>query len=172
MSITLRPIRPDDESFLLDVYSSTRAEEMALVPWTDEQKRAFIEMQFRAQDSYYRERFPNADFRVILEHEERVGRLYLLADSSAISIIDITVLPEHRKRGIGTFLIRQVIDEGSLSKRSVQVYVETHNPSLPLFERLGFFRVKEDGMNFLLECKPGTQNLGTGTSSAVQTIDD
>jgi len=155
MSISLRPTCLDDEAFLLEVYASTRAEEMVLVPWSDQQKRAFVEMQFRAQDAHYRERFPNAEFDVIVENGEPVGRLYLLKEQDMISIIDIAVLPQHRQRGIGTFLIREVVNEAARSQKAVQVYVETFNPSLPLFERLGFSRVKEDGVNFLLECNPG-----------------
>ena len=54
-AITLRPVSPADEKFLCDVYSSTRTEELAQVPWGDEQKAAFLQMQFDAQDRYYRE---------------------------------------------------------------------------------------------------------------------
>src|SRR3712207_8583920 len=42
-------VEPSDDEFLLDVYASTRSEELAPVPWTDEQKRAFLRMQFDAQ---------------------------------------------------------------------------------------------------------------------------
>ena len=151
MSITLRDTGPDDDDFLLEVYASTRAEEMALTPWTEEQKRAFSEMQFRAQDSYYRERFPNAHYSVILENGERVGRSYVLREKAMISILDLAVLPPYRKRGIGTFLMRELMNEAARSESVVQIYVETFSPSLPLFERLGFSRVKEEGVNFLLE---------------------
>ena len=47
-AIALRPIRPDDRSFLLAVYASTREPELAAVPWDAAQKAAFVEMQFDA----------------------------------------------------------------------------------------------------------------------------
>ena len=133
-SITLREATPDDEPFLLEVYASTRAIEMELVPWTDEQKKAFVEMQFRAQDSYYREQFPNAEYKLMLLDEERVGRIIMFRDKSEIRILDITVLPQYRNAGIGTSLIRKEMNEGAKSGLAVEIYVENTNPSLRLFE--------------------------------------
>src|SRR5438132_13302161 len=45
MAITLRDETEEDESFLLELYASTRAHEIALVSWTDEQKKTFVAMQ-------------------------------------------------------------------------------------------------------------------------------
>jgi hypothetical protein len=48
---TLRPVQEEDEALLLEIYASTRADEMALVPWNGAQKQAFLHMQFSAQQS-------------------------------------------------------------------------------------------------------------------------
>jgi len=61
----LRPAAPDDADFLFRVYASTREAELAVVPWTPEQKAAFLRMQFKAQDTDYRARNPEARFLVI-----------------------------------------------------------------------------------------------------------
>lgn len=151
MPITLRDIQPEDEAFLLEVYASTRAAEMSLVPWTDEQKQAFVEMQFKAQHSHYHERFPDADYKVILQDDTAVGRIYILREKEEIRILDITILPGHRNAGIGTPLIQAVMNEGARSGRAVQIYVESLNPSLQLFKRLGFSPIEETEFNYLLE---------------------
>ena len=153
MSNTLRDIVPEDEAFLLEVYASTRAAEMALVPWSDEQRAAFVRMQFQAQDSHYRQRYPDADFKLILFDNNPVGRVYLFRDGQKLRILDITVLPGHRNSGIGSAEIKRVMAEGAESGKGVQIYVENFNPSLRLFERLGFVKIAEaeDGFNLLLE---------------------
>src|SRR3712207_8081672 len=69
-------VEPSDDEFLLDVYASTRADELAPVPWTDEQKRAFLRMQFDAQRGEYFKRFPDSDYRVILVAGRPAGRLW------------------------------------------------------------------------------------------------
>ena len=57
-SITLRPAQAEDTEFLFRVYASTRSEELARTPWTEDEKRAFLEMQFNAQEKDYSARFP------------------------------------------------------------------------------------------------------------------
>lgn len=159
MPITLRAARQDDAAFLFEVYASTRAEELALVPWSEEQRQEFLRMQFDAQHSYYNERFPDADYQVILTEGEAVGRLYVARDIKTIQILDIAVLPERRRAGVGTSLIQELVSEAGKSEKTVQIYVEAFNPSLRLFERFGFSRVAEEGLNLLLEWRAVKQPL-------------
>ena len=154
MSLTLRDVSVQDEPFLLAVYASTREQEMALVPWTDEQREAFVKMQFAAQHSHYHERYPNADYKLIMRDGVPVGRLYIHRSEAIINILDITILPKFRNAGIGTALLKEIIDEATASNWATQIYVENFNPSRRLFERLGFSKVGEDGFNLLLEWRP------------------
>jgi GNAT superfamily N-acetyltransferase len=151
MSITFRPTGPDDEPFLLEVYAGTRSEEMAAVPWSDAQREAFVKMQYIAQRQHYRSHYPNADFLIILSDERAVGRLYVERSAEKIRIIDITFLPEERNTGSGTVIIRDLMDEAARAGKPLQIYVESFNPSLRLFERLGFRRIEEGGVHLLME---------------------
>ena len=153
MSITMRAASEEDDAFLREVYASTRAQELAMVPWSAEQREAFLRMQFDAQHSYYHSQFPEASYQVILQQAEPIGRLYVLRDEKEIRIMDITLLPEHRGAGIGTSLIRELLAEGAETDKAVTIWVEQFNPSLALFERLGFSKIGEEGFNLLLECR-------------------
>ena len=154
MPITLREETAEDQLFLLEVYASTRGQEMALVPWSDERRAAFVRSQFDAQHSYYQAQFPDASYQVIMVEGERAGRVYVLRESEAIRILDLTLLPQHRNSGVGTSLIREILAEADQAGRPVNIWVENFNPSLKLFERLGFVRVQEDGFNCLMEYRP------------------
>jgi N-acetylglutamate synthase-like GNAT family acetyltransferase len=151
MSITLREEVPEDEPHLFALFAGTRADEMATVPWTVEQKLSFLQMQFDAQRSFYKEKYSSATYHVIMEDNVAVGRLYVAREKELIRILDITLVPEKRSEGIGTHLIKQLLNEGADTQRPVQIYVETFNRSLGLFERLGFSRRAEEGFNYLLE---------------------
>ena len=98
----LRPVEPDDREFLYRVYASTRTEELAVVPWDDAQKDAFLRAQFDAQDAWWRENYGGASFDVIVVDGEPAGRLYLHRGDTEIRIVDIALLPEHRGKGVGT----------------------------------------------------------------------
>jgi ribosomal protein S18 acetylase RimI-like enzyme len=152
--ITLRPVASSDRDLLLQVYASTREEELQLVDWSADQKAAFVRMQFEAQDAYYREHYHPATFDVVEVDGEPVGRLYVARWEDEIRIIDVALLPEHRGRGIGTSLIRALLDEAAASGKRLSIHVETHNPARRLYERLGFAEVADRGLYVLMEATP------------------
>lgn len=149
--ITLRPVTPADESFLLELYASTRADEMALLPWSDEQKRAFVLTQFNAQQDHYQKTYPDANHDIILFKGRLVGRLYVARLETEIRIVDITIHPRDRNRGIGSNLLGRLVVEASVCGKLLRIYIESFNPSLRLFERLGFSRSDEQGIHVLME---------------------
>lgn len=159
-NITLRPVAPDDHDFLVEVYAGTRAEEMALVPWTIEQRQAFIKHQFTAQQDHYAKTYPGASHQIILSNGRPVGRLYVARLDQEIRIIDITLLPGERNGGIGSYLIRQLLDEAERTGRPVRIWIEEFNPSLHLFARFGFAPSEQQGIHLLMKWTAG-QPAGT-----------
>lgn len=153
-SISLRPVQPEDEPFLLDVYASTRATEMALVAWNDEQRHAFISSQFAAQQDFYSQKYPGADHSIIQADGRAVGRLYLARLEDHLRIVDVTVLPKERNAGVGSYLLKELQDEASRNGKPLRIYVENFNPSLRLFERLGFQPREEQGVHLLFQWPP------------------
>ena len=153
-NITLRPAGPDDQEFLVEIYGSTRAEELALTPWTTDQQLAFVRSQFAAQQDHYAKKYPTASHDIIVSNNRPVGRLYVARLDQEIRIVDITLLPAERNAGVGTYLIKQLLDEASQSGKITRIYVEEFNPSLRLFERLGFSPSEQYGIHLLMQCNP------------------
>ncbi|HKD80128.1 MAG TPA: GNAT family N-acetyltransferase [Candidatus Angelobacter sp.] len=139
----MRTAVPADDDFILSLYASTRAEEMQRVPWTTEQKQAFVQMQFAAQKQHYAANYPQASHDVICVNEAAVGRIYLDRGAEVFHILDITVSPPYRNQGIGGALLRRLLEEAGQSGKAVTIYVETFNPSMRLFARLGFEKAQE-----------------------------
>src|SRR5215468_5725248 len=150
-NITLRPVTESDEEFLLAVYASTRAEEMERVPWTAEQKDTFVKMQFAAQKSHYAASYPEANHDLIYVDGEAVGRIYLDRGPDGLHILDVTVLLEYRNRGIGSAVLGRLLEEAGAGGKALTIYVETFNPSLRLFERLGFRHADQKDFQLLLK---------------------
>ena|SRR5256885_4022849 len=148
--IGLRPITAADAPFLRALYGSTRAKELAPVPWSEEQKRAFLDLQFRAQSVHYLKHYGDGQFLMIEEDGRAIGRLLLHRTPEEIRVIDISLMPEHRGRGIGTRLLRDVLAEGEASRRRVSIHVEHFNPAKRLYERLGFRYVETNGVYDLM----------------------
>src|SRR3954452_19065464 len=87
--LTFRHISDADLPFLARVYASTRIEELAVVPWSEAQKAAFLDMQFRAQHADYQKNYPDADWLVTMRGGEDVGRLYIERCRTEHRVIDI-----------------------------------------------------------------------------------
>ena len=154
MSVVLRAATHEDEHFLMQVYASTRLEELDRTPWNQTQREAFVRMQFHAQQHHYNISFPAAEYQIILLDAHPVGRLYVARLERTIRILDITILAERRNAGIGTSILAEILKESEESAKPVQIYVESFNPSLRLFERLGFSKVDASDYNFLMEWAP------------------
>lgn len=136
--LSLRPIRESDRPFLARLYASTRTEELAVVPWPQEQKDAFLSMQFEAQHRSYQEQFAGARFDVVELEGRAIGRLYVERRADEIRVIDVALLPEHRGAGLGSQLLGRVVEEAREARLPVRLHVEPSNPAARLYRRMGF----------------------------------
>lgn len=147
----LRPRVEDDGPFLRRLYASTRLEELSAFGWDDNQVSLFLDSQFEAQDLHYRQKFPGAEFDIILSEGEAIGRLYVQRTENLTELIDIALLPEWRNRGIGGDLLRQILSEGN----PVQLHVLSSNQAAKrLYARLGFKEESADGIYQKLLWRP------------------
>jgi ribosomal protein S18 acetylase RimI-like enzyme len=152
--LTFRRTTDADLPFLKRVYASTRAEELAVTPWSDAQKAAFVDMQFRAQHADYQTNYPDADWLVIMRGGDEIGRLYLGRWPNEHCIIDIALLSEHRGKGLGEALLRDLMDEAAACGKTVRIYVEKFNPAMRLYRRLGFKTEEDKGVYDLMRWMP------------------
>ncbi len=153
---SLRAANDDDLPWLRDLYASTRAEEMAPVPWPEIAKRSFLDQQFGLQHQHYLNHFGDADFLVI-EHAERgpAGRYYLQRVAPEHLLVDISVFPSLRGSGIGTALIRQSQQDAAALGRGMRLHVQQSNPAARrLYERLGFVADGTEGTHRLMRWLP------------------
>ena len=161
--VALRPVREDDGAFLLRVYASTREEELAPVPWTAEQKQAFLAQQFAAQTAHYAQHYDGLRSDVILVDGVRAGRLLVARWPEEIRIVDIALLPEHRGRGVGERIVRPLLDEAEARGVATVIHVERTNPAMSFYRRLGFLPAGEHGIYFRMERAAGQGQAKTAS---------
>lgn len=154
-AITLRPVRQLDDALLLRIYSSTREEEMAMVPWSDDEKQSFLTMQFTAQSTDYQSRFPDSEHSIIVADGEEAGRIWIDRRSDEIRLLDITVLPKFRNRGVGQLLLEQLQTEaGEIGVALRHSVFNTNQDALRLYERMDFVVVEDFETYVLMEWQP------------------
>lgn len=140
---SIRNMLPGDENFLRRVYASTREDEMRLVNWTNEQKEAFLNMQFDAQTRHYAIHYPQAEYFIIEKENKPIGRLILEKTKSQLLIMDIALLTENRGKGAGTIIIKDLMADAQKMAIPLVLRVEFFNPAIRLYTRLGFVKTRE-----------------------------
>jgi GNAT superfamily N-acetyltransferase len=154
-SLTLRPVTPYDQQFLLSVYDSTRSLELGQVEWPEGQKEVFVKWQFELQRREYDARFPNADYLIILVDGRPAGRIWIGRDDEQIRLLDIALLPEFQNRGAGTSLLRLLIDEATRKGKPLRHMVFVlNNDAHRFYERLGFVVIEDLGAYKHMEWRP------------------
>lgn len=148
---SLRALHDGDLPWLRDLYATTRADEMAPVPWPEIAKRAFLDQQFALQHQHYLAHYADTDFLAI-EQAGRgpVGRYYLQRAGSGDLIVDISLFPDLRGSGVGSALIRHSQAEAAALGRGMRLHVMRTNPAARrLYERLGFVVTDDTGASHI-----------------------
>ena len=156
VSVTLRPVTDADREFLIAVYDSTRAEELAQVEWPEGQREAFIRWQFERQEIEYKQRYPEARYDVVLVDGNPAGRIWVGVDDKQIRLLDIAIIPQFQNQGVGTYLVKQLMDEAEQANKVLRHMVFVLNDDAHRFyERLGFVTIEDSGGYKHMEFAPG-----------------
>ncbi len=152
--VQLRPVEEKDQLFIESVYRSTRERELSLTNWAEPQRQAFIVMQSMAQAAAYQKNYPGAMFQIISFNKKDAGRLYVWENENEIRIIDITLLPSFRGKGIGTYILQELIDRSAAVHKKLSLHAEPDNPALKLYQRMGFVYISNNGRHLYMERDP------------------
>lgn len=155
-AVAFRIIEDTDRAFLFGLFASTREWEFQHTSWSDADKADFLERQFAAQSLHYERVFPNAIRRIIQIDGVDAGRLYVDRQDEFMRIIDLTLGPDWRGRGIGTDILRSLLNEAHGGKVPVRLHVEKTSPALNLYLRHGFQATDTQGHHIAMEWRPAT----------------
>jgi len=145
--ITFQPVADEDEEFLFRLYSTTRAEEVQAWGWPEAQAQLFLKMQFTARQRSYQATYPKATYTLVLKNGEPIGQQIVDRGAKSIRLIDIALLPACRGTGIGTLLLKELIEESRSIKAPVELKVLRNNlAAVRLYERMGFVTTREDAI--------------------------
>jgi GNAT superfamily N-acetyltransferase len=149
--ISVRPAHGGDREFLFVVYASSRRHQLAPLGWDDEAARSFLRAQFEHEDRDWHRHQPGAQCMVVLRGGEPVGRLYVSRSAHEIRVMDLTLLPAHRRQGIATRLLTELLEEAEASRRTVRLHADAASPLVGLCRRLGFLPAATRAGTLLLE---------------------
>lgn len=153
-AIELRPACMADQAFLMRLYASTRNEEVRLHGCDAVTEAMLTELQFKAQQTHFQLDYPDAEVTIIAERERPIGRLYVHYSVEEMRLVNVSLLPDYRGRGIGKGLLRGLQAHSQRLMLPLRLSVALDNPAQKLFQRCGFAMQAEEGTHAQMEWQP------------------
>lgn len=149
--VTLRPEGAGDEPLLLQLYASTREEELALTGWDERTRALFVQSQLQAQRAAYRSMFPTADFAIILLEAAAIGRIVVHQTPEEIRLVDLIIAPASRNQSLGSALLHALLSEARRQNKPARLHVVQNNRAARLYQCLGFRTIAVHGVHDEME---------------------
>lgn len=157
-AFALRPRVPEDEAFLVTLLDRTTREAAArLAGAAASLPTPLLELQLRARDRAYRARFPGGVEHIIVDRGwGAIGSVFIdwCSDGGGSTLVDIAVLPEGRRGGIGLHVLRAWVGACDAQGRDAHLHVMPHNPARRLYRRLGFVEAGEPSFPVAMSRRP------------------
>lgn len=160
-AITTKTIdsRLEEEEFFYLLYRKSREQELALWNWTEQEKEAFLHMQYTFQCQSYQRQFPNLEARMIYFESGPIGKLLTVRNQNEWRLVDITLLPDYQGIGIGSHFLLELQNEARTRKVPLCLSVQTNNvKAYEWYQRLGFQKVSENEVYISMQWSPRVES--------------
>ena len=136
-AIDLRHVHAGDVEFLFELHRASLGPYVDEVwGWRDDEQRAHLARNLDADRA-----------RIVMVDGVDAGRLDVEESDDRIFIALLELLPSHQGQGIGTAIIRDVLDRARRDSKSVTLRVlEVNHRARALYQRLGFVETSRDGV--------------------------
>jgi len=143
-AVTRRAATEQDDAFLFELFKTARLPDFAHVPLAPAQLDMLMNIQYAGQKQTYGMLYPGGDEIVLLDGKP-AGRFWLYRGPAGHQLVDISLMPEYRNRGIGATLVTEAIAAARAAGMRLCCSVAATNPgSLRFHQRLGFRVVGQD----------------------------
>ncbi|MGJ8656447.1 MAG: GNAT family N-acetyltransferase [Akkermansiaceae bacterium] len=137
-SVILRPQTDNDQTYLFNLFTETHTKKLQLNTLPADIIETLLKQQFRAQTTGYLSTFPDAQFLMIEQNNQAIGRLVISENRDTTHIIDIAISEENQGQAIGSNLIKSIIKKASTNQKSVTLDVDEFTGPVALYKKLGF----------------------------------
>jgi ribosomal protein S18 acetylase RimI-like enzyme len=142
MELTTRPAHESDTGFAREAHHRAYREvvERQFGPWVEQE-----------QDRYFEGDWTTATFEIVLCDGLACGYVCIEDRDDDIHVRELVLLPEYQGRGIGSSILRGVMERARARRVPVRLGTQHKNRALELYLRLGFEEIGRTETHVLLE---------------------
>jgi ribosomal protein S18 acetylase RimI-like enzyme len=143
---TLRPATASDYRWLWEL------KRLTMRPYVEQTWGGWNDV---AQEEFFRRNFSSETVQIIMVDGHNAGLLNVEREPAEIFLANLQVHPFFQNRGLGTAVIRTLLESAQTLNLPVRLQVLTVNVSaLRLYSRLGFVRYKETATHLMMRWQP------------------
>ena len=146
--IKLIPADETDKEFSYQVKKAAEGEYITLMFGWDEN----VQRDFHAKD--WQRRKPD----IIIYDGRPIGTIATSDGEDCVEIGQFFILPDYQNKGIGTHLLKSILDKADQSGKNVTLRFLKNNPVKSLYIRNSFRVIHTDEILYFMERKPGSGN--------------
>src|SRR4030042_5002082 len=107
-------------------------------------------LQRKLHEEAWQQKHPS----IILYDGKAIGTIYVLETDGFIEIGQFFILPEYQNKGIGSYLLKNILAKADRLPRISKLACLKNTPAISLYRRHGFEIVREQEMFYFMERKP------------------
>ena len=140
IGIVLRNREDGDLPYLRALDAAIRGGMLMGVAWSEVERTRFLDTQFTLQHRHFLTCYGAADFLVIQQRAQPIGRLYIDRSRSVWRIVDIAIEPSRQRHGLGRALLQWIQRAARRTGADgIDLHVAHDNPGAArLYAALGF----------------------------------
>jgi GNAT superfamily N-acetyltransferase len=142
MEITQRPANDTDTDFARAVHHQA---------YRDVVVRQFGTWDEKAQDEFFKDDWAPAVFEIILCDGVPCGYMCVEDRDTDLHVRELVILPKYQGKGIGSRILRGVIDRAKVRQVPVRLGTQHANRAVELYRRLGFSEYERTRSHILME---------------------
>lgn len=140
MEINLRQSTEEDFEFIFSLNKINMKKYVDVIRgWNEEYERADMKTKF----------IPGAH-KIIQADRQDIGVILIQEEPDHFKLTHLELLPEFQNKGIGTKLIKEVLDNAKAKNKYVWLKVLKTNPAIELYKKLGFVKIGEEELKYIM----------------------
>lgn len=155
--ITFEPITPAHKELIYDIFRDIHPELTSIEGMAEDQMEMMLRFQFEIRQEQLRQLYPDAQYNLIIFDGEAAGLVYTDSGSD-LRIIEIGLFEKYRRKGIGSYVIRNIIEKADTLDKNVSLQVLwCNNTAYQFYKKLGFSLLHNNGAVYemIYRCNTG-----------------